>query len=274
MPRRPAQSTGPKTYASKQFTLDEIMRGIEKLQRRIAEVKALKEKGVRYDDQVVKNAELNIQETIREVFGEDSAEYDKHRYHDIWHGPMIMGDSKYSIQSKFDAGIPHSVTMLEGLIARLEEKRTDLTGDATQLVHATLKGFDLHPRIAMVVTDLYENGHYANAVLDGAIALINFVKERSGRHDLDGKKLMQDVLSVNNPILAFNDLSDQTDRDEQEGMMHLFEGTVMAVRNPRAHALFDHDPQRALEYIVLLSLLTKRLEESERIAPPEAERTP
>jgi len=267
MPKRPARPSGPKTYVSKQFTLDEIERGIEKLQRRITEVKDLKDKQVRYDDQARSNVQFNIQETIREVFGEDSAEYDRHRYHRISHGSEHIGMTPYELQSGFEAGIPKTVTMLEGLIQRLEEKRGDLQGDAAQLVHATLRSFDLHPRIAGVVTDLYENGHYANAVLDGAIALVNFVKEKSGRHDLDGKKLVQEVFSVNNPILVFSDLNDQTDRDEQEGMMHLFEGAVMAIRNPRAHALFDHDPQRALEYIVLLSLLAKRLEEAKRNMP-------
>ena len=35
---------------------------------------------------------------------------------------------------------------------------------------------------------------------------------------------MRTVFSSKDPILAFNDLADQTDRDEQEGTMHLFEG--------------------------------------------------
>lgn len=271
MTRRPARPVGPPVYASKRFTADEIERGIVKLRRRIDEVRALKDTHVRYDDQAVRTAELNIQETVREVFGDDSAEYDTHRHYDIWSGPLIIGDLERSVQSKFEAGIPKAVSMLEGLIARLEEKKIDLQGDTAQQVHATLRSFNLHPRIAGVVTELYENGHYANAVLDGAIALINFVKEKSGRHDLDGKGLVQTVFSANNPILAFNDLSDQTNRDEQEGMMHLFEGSVMAIRNPRAHALFDHDPQSALEYIVLLSLLAKRLEVAKRGQPP---RTP
>lgn len=262
MAKRSARPTGPKIYASKQLTLDDIERGIGKLQRRIAEVQGLK--SVRYDDQAVKTAELNIQETIREVFGDDSAEYDKHRYYDIWHGPLIMGDSPHSIQSKFEAGIEHAIVMLKGLIARLEEKRADLTGDATQLVHATLSNFDLHPRIATVVTDLYENRHYADAVLRGTIALKNYVQEKSGRDDLDGAPLMRTVFSRNSPILAFNDLSDQTAQDEQEGMMHLFEGVMLGIRNPRAHDILSDDPQRALEYIVLVSMLAKRVDEAGR----------
>jgi len=75
---------------------------------------------------------------------------------------------------------------------------------------------------------------------------------------------MRTVFSVNNPGLRLNDLSDQTDKDEQEGMMHLFEGAVLALRNPRAHALFDESPELALDYIGLLSLLAKRLDGAKR----------
>jgi len=78
---------------------------------------------------------------------------------------------------------------------------------------------------------------------------------------------MRTVFSPNNPILAFNDLTDQTNKDEQEGMMHLYEGVMLGVRNPRAHDLFDQDPQRALEYIVLISLLAKRVGEAKKVKP-------
>jgi uncharacterized protein (TIGR02391 family) len=90
------------------------------------------------------------------------------------------------------------------------------------------------------------------------------VKEKSRRHDLDGASLMRTVFSANSPLLCFNDLSDQTDKDEQEGMMHLFEGAVLALRNPRAHVLFDESPELALDYIGLLSLLAKRLDGAKR----------
>ena len=43
---------------------------------------------------------------------------------------------------------------------------------------------------------------------------------------------MRTVFSSKHPILAFNELADQTDRDEQEGTMHLFEGAVLAIEIP------------------------------------------
>lgn len=109
------------------------------------------------------------------------------------------------------------------------------------------------------------DGYHWEAVFAAAKALINFVKERSGRHDLDGAPLMRTVFSKNNPVLVFNDFRNQTDQDEQEGMMHLFEGVVLAIRNPGDHSFPEGSAQRALEYISLVSLLAYRLHEVRRV---------
>ncbi len=47
--------------------------------------------------------------------------------------------------------------------------------------------------------------------------------------------------------------------------MHLFMGAVLALRNPRAHTLFDDSPELALDYIAFLSMLAKRLDGAKRI---------
>ena len=73
---------------------------------------------------------------------------------------------------------------------------------------------------------------------------------------------MRTVFSKNAPILAFNDLSDQSDFDEQEGMMHLYEGVALGIRNPRGHDFQEDSADRALEYICLISMLANRLEET------------
>jgi uncharacterized protein (TIGR02391 family) len=181
---------------------------------------------------------------------------------------MIGGftDEQSDPQYDFLNGIPQTITMLKGLIARLEEKRSDLGYDATARVKTAFEGLDLHPRISAVCAELYRDGHYRNAVQDASIALINFVKEKSRRHDLDGAGLMTTVFSKKNPTLAFNDLKDQTEEDEQEGMMHLFVGAVLALRNPRSHALMVDTAEQALEYIAFLSLLAKRVDQARRVS--------
>jgi uncharacterized protein (TIGR02391 family) len=112
------------------------------------------------------------------------------------------------------------------------------------------------------------DGHPWEAVFAGSKALINYIKERSGRDDLDGAPLVRAVFSRNNPVLAFNDLTNQTDLDEQEGMMHLFEGVVLAIRNRGGHSFPEGTEQRAIEYISLISLLAYRVQESKRRKTP------
>jgi uncharacterized protein (TIGR02391 family) len=124
---------------------------------------------------------------------------------------------------------------------------------------------DLHPEIARAVGKLYRDGHYANAVEDAVKALNALVRMRSGVENLDGSKLMERVFNPSNPVLRFNDLADDSDRDEQRGYMMLFSGAVAGLRNPRAHKLIQDDAERALEFIAFVSLLAKLLEGAEKV---------
>jgi len=262
----------PPPVVVKEFTVQEINIGIEKLKRRIAEVQQLDPSKVSYDDAEVDNIEKRIRETIREIFGPSSPQFKDYEYLAIWHEVEVdyspwhgEESSQYSGQKKFAAGIPQTVKKLQGLIAWLEEKRKDLEIIPRSGKFIPFEDLDLHPRMAALASDLFHNRHYPNAVFDAAKALVNYVKERSGKHDLDGAPLMRTVFSKNDPILAFNNLSDQSDLDEQEGMMHLYEGAVLAIRNPRGHTFLDDSPQRALDYIGLLSLLANHLQEAKRL---------
>lgn len=119
--------------------------------------------------------------------------------------------------------------------------------------------YDLHPSVAKAVDHLWKDGHYRQAILDTYIALINAVKEKSRRLDLDNTPLTQTVFSANNPILKVSD-----DEDEQKGFMWLFSGAVMGIRNPKAHRLVpQEDPQRAFEWLSFASVLFRVLDECE-----------
>jgi uncharacterized protein (TIGR02391 family) len=260
------RSSDPPPLEIRPFTLQEIEQGVAKINRRISDVKRLRDDRVSHDDRRKENVEQEIDRTIMEVFGVNSPEYRSNQHHLIWHGEMVargFGEPSYA-QDEFEAGIPQTITMLEGLIARLEEKRADITQDSSVRVRTAFEGLDLHQRIADAASELYRDGHYRNAVLDATLALENLVKEKSRRHDLTGAGLMSTVFSKNDPVLAINDLTDQTDRDEQEGIMHLFMGAILGLRNPRAHALFDDSAELALEYVALLSLLANTVEKTKR----------
>jgi uncharacterized protein (TIGR02391 family) len=122
----------------------------------------------------------------------------------------------------------------------------------------------IHPQIAKVSKKLFQDRHFAPAIFEAFKKVNNLVKSKSNRKDLDGKSLMQTVFSPNNPTLCFNELSTQSEKDEQEGFMYLFTGAILGVRNPKAHEnIVQRDVHRTIEYLVLASLLCKRLDEAE-----------
>jgi uncharacterized protein (TIGR02391 family) len=125
----------------------------------------------------------------------------------------------------------------------------------------------LHPTVNAASSALIRDGHCAQAVFEAAKALVLEVRTKSGSK-LDGASLMRTVFSRNSPLLAFNLLVTQSDQDEQEGMMHLYEGAVLAVRNPRAHSPVTDSPESAQRYLELLSFLAYRLDETTRRQGP------
>src|SRR5579885_1683493 len=265
MPRS-AKNPQPTFTEIKRFdSEEEIDRAVQKLGRCKTLLDELWDAQAPYDDPRKDELEDRIHRTVLEIFGPDSPEYGRLRYDRIWHGAQFVNMPREEIQDGFRAGFPHTRVMLKGLLDRLEEARSDLCRDSTARIRSAFGGLDLHARTGNAASDLYRDGHYRQAVLDASIALVNYVKEKSHRHDLDGSGLMSTVFSANKPILAFNDLSNQTERDEQEGFMHLFMGTVLALRNPRAHAIFDDSPEMALDYIAFLSMLAKRLDAARRV---------
>ncbi|MES2663713.1 MAG: hypothetical protein V4629_10480 [Pseudomonadota bacterium] len=62
----------------KKFTLFEIDQGIAKLKRRIDEVQGLVTANVPFGDARANTARSNIRESIREIFGSNSPEFQDH----------------------------------------------------------------------------------------------------------------------------------------------------------------------------------------------------
>ena len=117
---------------------------------------------------------------------------------------------------------------------------------------------DLHPKIIESSSRLFQDKHYAQAILEAFKQVNDFVKIKSGVNDRDGASLMEYVFSPNNPILAFNELVSQSDKDEQLGFMLLFRGAIMGIRNPKAHAMVvQRDRVKTLEYLAFASLLIR-----------------
>ena len=111
-----------------------------------------------------------------------------------------------------------------------------------------------------VCRSLFKGGYYTLAVQQAYIYIANMVRERSGLADKDGADLMRAVFSPKNPVLRLNKLESRSDGNEQQGYMEIFAGTMIGIRNPRAH---EHDiedgPEEAWEMLVMANRLMRML---------------
>lgn len=125
----------------------------------------------------------------------------------------------------------------------------------------------LHPRIKYRAYQQYLDGHFRSAVLDSVIAVFDFIREKSGS-DLDGDRLVGQVLSTTNPELVLSELRTESGQNEQKGFMQIFKGVYQGIRNPKAHSLdHDLDETKTAQYLVFMSLLARTIEEAKLARP-------
>lgn len=110
----------------------------------------------------------------------------------------------------------------------------------------------LDPDLRAATQTRFYTGHYADAVESGVKALCECVRSKTGRTE-DGDGLMTLAFSPKGPLLRINRGRSKNDESEQRGHMFLCQGVVAAWRNPRAHALIDDSPTRALMMLETLN---------------------
>jgi uncharacterized protein (TIGR02391 family) len=123
------------------------------------------------------------------------------------------------------------------------------------------------PELREEVRQLYIDGHYSQAVEEGFKFLNNLVRRRTGS-SADGAPLMTTVFSPKGPLLKLNDLKTTSQKDQQQGYMHMLEGAMIGIRNPRAH---DHqhsdEPRNALELLAFCNHLVRTISSARRTRP-------
>src|SRR5438034_1109687 len=123
-PRRPPE---PPPIQPHEFrSVEEIEHGIHKLERRIGEVKGLDTRKVVLehtgDDDILAS---KIKETLREIFGTNSPEFQDHQFIHFFAGPMRIGMGEYEVIEARDKGKTKVANVLQGLIDRLRERLED-----------------------------------------------------------------------------------------------------------------------------------------------------
>lgn len=245
---------------------EHMKKAIPKLKRRMKEleefdVNTIQERG----EPSLEALQQKFDSTLVDIFGNNTVEYYRFSIYLDTTGVYLMDEpSLYEIREGYKRGIQKAISNLKTIIELFEENVGDLGESPDGRALKAFGALDVHPEIARAVTKLFTDGHYANAVEDACKVLDGLVQIRSGRNDISGTELMQNVFSTKNPTLKFNDLQTESDKSEQQGMMFLYAGAMLAFRNPRAHQIIEDDPEKALEYIAFLSLLAKSLNKAER----------
>lgn len=123
----------------------------------------------------------------------------------------------------------------------------------------------LHPRVTRLAQRHFDNGLFADAVLtclrDINTIIKNHVRQAINQ-ELDGAPLMTRAFSVSSPIIAFDDLTAESGRNIQIGYMKIFEGAMIGIRNPKAHANLYPDRNKAIHFLFLSSFMFLKLEET------------
>jgi uncharacterized protein (TIGR02391 family) len=260
----------PASLQSADLSPTQIRLAIPQLESRIKELDEFQVNTITgWRDHAVVEIEHAITTTVARIFGTDTLEYNrlKDPFPLPHAGPILVTargtvglPTTQEIRQGVERRRQEAITLLKQQVKLLKEQLgEDGSPNSAERAIRAYSNLDLHPEIARAASQLYHDGHYANAIEDAVKALNAYVRYRSGE-TLDGTSLMQKVFSPNAPILRFNDMQDQSDKDEQQGFMMLFAGAVAGLRNPRAHKLIKDDPERALEFIAFVSLLTKLLD--------------
>jgi uncharacterized protein (TIGR02391 family) len=142
-----------------------------------------------------------------------------------------------------------------------EKHRAVRAGGSTEKVALGYIDY-LHPFIRKGCAQLLVDGHHAPAIEEAAKAVFQYMRNKTGL-SADGVALAEAALSLRSPILTFGDLSDENVKNEQLGFMEILKGFAKGVRNPFAHSHGRKEEfQRAFEYLVLASLLCRRIDEA------------
>lgn len=264
-----ARRTNPPAPQPANLTVAEIEAAIPKIQRRISDLEAFDPDTIQSrDDPELATLQQRLETMVQDVFGHGTVEHDRYAFEvsQLDRAGFSMGGPTpiHEVIESVKSSVQYSVATLNGIVRDFEEKLEDAGRGMSARPIRAYDGLDLHKAVERAAGALFRDGHYSQAIFESTKALNNIVRLISGVEDRDGIQLMEFVFNPKNPILRFNSLQTDSDKEEQKGYMMMFCGAVAGLRNPRAHSIIKDAPERSLEFIGFVSLLAKLCDDTER----------
>jgi uncharacterized protein (TIGR02391 family) len=129
----------------------------------------------------------------------------------------------------------------------------------------------LHPDVWLMAAGLWEDGHYRVSVQKAVTHVNGHIQDRTGRHDISDRDLVQQVFSVTPPqpgkprLWWPGDPKDRTVISMREGIFYYSQGVFAAIRNLTTHTTDELPRQRAFEMLTAVSLLAHWVDECELV---------
>ncbi len=134
--------------------------------------------------------------------------------------------------------------------------------------------YPLHPLIknGEIVRKLFREANYVHAVFEAFKLFENYIRQLTGL-DKEARSIVQESMRKESPKIKFNSLQGNSERNEQEGLKLISEGICAAIRNPKAHEpsfapTVQIDAYEALDQLVTISYILKRIDRAEVVPPP------
>ena len=127
----------------------------------------------------------------------------------------------------------------------------------------------MHPTVWGAARKLYLDGYFRMAIHAAGEAIVQQLKVRMNRYDLDATPLWQQAFSNGSPtedsarLRWPGDPSDKTVISMNSGLRQFAPGVQMTIRNAATHGADEMGAQEALERLAALSLLARWVEECE-----------
>jgi len=150
----------------------------------------------------------------------------------------------------------------DGHFRRRKSARTlDEAERRSKTIRSKFKGRLLHSQVLKYCEAELMQENFFHAVFEATKGLAERIRELAGV-EADGAALIDQVFSIEKPILAINSLQTATERSEHKGFAALLKGCFAAIRNPLAHEpkILWEGEDDAADYLSLISLLHRKLD--------------